>query len=70
MENLPPVLYATHSKPAPFACDGPLRLSVESNPFLGKIRAVVVERCLECGAILHAQGVLPEPELVEDDDGA
>ena len=67
MEHLPPVLYATHGKPAPFACDGPLRLNVETTASGGAIRAVVVERCLECGAILHAQGILPEPELMQDD---
>lgn len=67
---LPTFKLATHGKPAPFACDGPVRLFFEPNPFLGSgIREVAVERCMECGAILVAQGILSEPRLVEDDDG-
>ena len=62
-ERLPAFKIATHEKPAPFACDGVLRLAIELNPFLGLAKEVVTERCLECGEILHAQPVAPEPEL-------
>jgi hypothetical protein len=64
MERLPAFKIATHGKPAPFACDGVLRLTIEDNPFRANIHeAIVAVRCLECGEILDARGVLPEPRL-------
>lgn len=62
-ERLPEFKIATHDKPAPFACNGVLRLAIELNPFRGMAKEVVTERCLECGDLLHAQLVAPEPEL-------
>jgi hypothetical protein len=68
-EQLPAFRIATHGKPAPFACDGVLRLSIEANPFRANQHpAVIGIRCLECGEILSAWGVLPEPRLVKDGD--
>lgn len=56
---------ARHSKCAPFACVGTLRLGIEWNAFMSG--ELVTERCQECGRILNVWPVLPENNDAEDD---
>lgn len=62
---------ARHAEASPYACVGELRLSIESNPLVSVVphkQYLVTERCLGCGRVLNVWGVLPEPELVNNDD--
>lgn len=56
---------ARHDTCAPFACNSPLKLHVESNP-MKRGTEVVTERC-QCGRVVNVWGVLPEPQLVNND---
>lgn len=60
---------ARHTNAAPFSCLGYRRLSIEPNPMRSPDgAALVVERCDSCGRIIEVRGVLPAPELVNNDD--
>lgn len=58
-----------HGKPAPYACDGIVRLHIEvtHRDLWG---AIISERCVGCGTVLAVWGVLHEPIMQTDDDGA
>lgn len=59
---------ARHTETA-HACKGERLLSIEPNPLTHLAgQEIVVERCLACERILDVRTVLPEPELVNNDD--
>lgn len=59
------------SKPAQHGdgCVGRRRMSIEPNALRAPAGAsLVVDRCDGCGKIVEVRGVLPAPELVNNDD--
>jgi hypothetical protein len=59
---------ARHRWAAPFACNAPLLLCIELNPFGWRSKHLIVERCGHCGKVVSVTPVLPEEVPVNNDD--
>jgi hypothetical protein len=60
---------ARHGTCAPFACNAPLALGIESNPMRHVAgERLIIERCQGCGKVVNVWPVVHEIHLVNNDD--